>query len=108
MVRKLRDRIRDEMLNMLWAFAGGCDPLESKSEGDLAYCLGATQWLQWVAALRERYAKQENCKWAFLPKALDDYLDFDNACERIYELIDNEERLAREAKNSYQTGKAKS
>ena len=98
MNKQRRDAIRSEMLNMLWAFAGGNDPLESKDEGDLAYCLGASEWLKWCAALRERYAKQDNCKWAFLPTCLDDFLDFDNACERIYELTGNEERLAREKK----------
>jgi hypothetical protein len=96
MNRQRRDKIRDEMLNMLWACAGGNDPLENKDEGDLAYCLGAKQWLEWCSALRERYAKQDNCKWAFMPTALDSFLTFDDACENIYELIDNEERLAKE------------
>lgn len=99
MNRQRRDKIRDEMLNMLWAFAGGCDPLENRDEGDLAYCLGAKQWLDWCVALRQRYSPQDNCQWAFTASAMDDFLDFDSACERIFKLIDNEERLAREKKS---------
>jgi hypothetical protein len=90
--KRQRDKIKDEMWQMLIGINQGqdVDTMNNDDGQDIPYTIGIEPWLKWCAAIRRRYANKPVSEWAFLPHAIDDFMEFDKAHKRICELVDNE------------------
>ncbi len=86
--KRQRDKIKDEMWQMLWQARGGFDPGELDTDGHLGIEMGIDEWFKWIEALRWRYARHGELQSCFLPDCLEHYENFDKAHERILEMIE--------------------
>jgi hypothetical protein len=88
LTKRQRDKVRDEMWNMLWQARGGWNPSDIDTDGHLGIEMGLDEWFKWIEALRFRYARHPENQSCFLPDCLERFESFEKSHEYILEMIE--------------------